>query len=87
MNKIKIENFIGKVISFSSNQESLALKVEEIRNYEDDRIFICGKITRETTRNDWASGKTGCIRWSEITDFIEFESEEEYIKAMKISNS
>jgi hypothetical protein len=79
-----MEVFKNKVVSFSAKDSVLALKnpfFVEIKN----RLFVCGQIPKKATNNDWAKNKKGYIAWDEVSDFIIFESEQDYIKRMKKS--
>lgn len=83
-NVIAIDKFDGKVVSFSSDEETLAIanvSVEDILG----RLFIIGTIPNGGTTNDWAEGKTCGIAWDSVSDFIVFNSVEDYKVSMSLS--
>jgi len=76
--------FAGKVASFSTVDETLALKnikLEIIAN----RMFITGEIPKGATQNDWAKDRPSAIVWESVTDYIIFDSEDQYVQLMKKS--
>lgn len=76
-----LDMFKGKVVSFSSADETLAIKNIAIENLEG-RLFIVGQIPNGATKNDWAANCECAIAWDVITDYILFESEEQYVELM-----
>jgi hypothetical protein len=83
-NKKVFDKFQGKVVSFSSDEETLAIaniSIEELLG----RSFIVGTIPNGGTTNDWAEGKVCGIAWDSVSDFIIFSSIEEYKIAMALS--
>jgi hypothetical protein len=75
-------DFEGKVISFSSAENTLAMmniKFEVIKN----RLFVVGEIPKSSTTNNWAVGRIGAIAWDSVTDYIVFDSELQYIELIE----
>ncbi len=80
----KFPDFTNKVISFSSDESTLALFNPQFKNLAD-RLFVVGLIPKDGTTNDWAEGRNAAIAWDSISDFIEFESQEQYSELLAIS--
>lgn len=81
MEKYELENLIGKTVSFGTGSDNLA--VTDIRfKLINEKIFIFGLIPKGATKNDCGSGKECGIAWDSITDFMVFESEQDYVKWM-----
>jgi hypothetical protein len=76
--------FKNKVVSFSVQDSVLTLKNPVFITIEN-RLFICGQIPKKATNNDWAENKKGYIAWDEVSDFIVFASEKDYIKSIRKS--
>jgi hypothetical protein len=78
-------DFEGKVVTFSSAENTLAMmniKFEVIKN----RLFVVGEIPKSSTTNDWAVGRTCAIAWDSVTDYIVFDSESQYIELIEKSS-
>lgn len=70
-------DFNGKVVSFSTLENTLAVKDIEFKILKK-RLFIVGTIPRGATNNDWANGRNCAIAWDSVTDYIVFDSEQQY---------
>jgi hypothetical protein len=70
--------FYGKVVSFGTvSGDTLAIK-NPIPVFQFERLFFVGVIPRNATTNDWAIEKKSAIAWDAVTDYIIFDSEEQY---------
>ncbi|MFK8029251.1 MAG: hypothetical protein AB8G18_03365 [Gammaproteobacteria bacterium] len=78
--------YAGKLVSFSTERDTLALKniSFEIRN---GRTFVTGNVPAANTKNDWAIERPAGIAWDAVTDFIVFDSEDQFIELMAKSES
>lgn len=77
-------NFLGKVVSFSTCADTMALEnvtFQSIGNCD----FVVGQIPKGSTKNGWADGKTAGIAWQSVTDFIIFDSADSYVEFLEIS--
>lgn len=85
-NKLTNESLIfeDKVVSFSTVDETLALKNIKLETIAS-RLFLTGEIPKGATRNDWAEGRSSAIAWDSVTDYIMFESENQYVELMRKS--
>ncbi|MDG4597259.1 MAG: hypothetical protein P9F75_16485 [Candidatus Contendobacter sp.] len=78
-------NFEGKVVSFSTDRDTLAMKNIEFR-MQKNRLFVIGIVPESATRNDWAANRPCAIAWDSIVDYIVFDSEKQYIELIAKSD-
>lgn len=76
-----VTEFIGKVVSFSTSEDTMVLKNIEFRSI-NSVDFVFGTIPKNTTKNGWADGKTAGIAWNRVLDFMIFDDEETYGKLL-----
>ncbi len=70
--------FLNKVVSFGTlSGDTLVIKNPEF-NMINNKLFITGQIPKNSTTNNWAKGKECGVLWDSITEYIIFNSEEEY---------
>ncbi|MEP3248084.1 MAG: hypothetical protein ABJN40_05800 [Sneathiella sp.] len=82
---IKNADFDGKVVSFGSVDDTLAIK--NIRfEYQNDRLFVLGIVPEGATDNDWAVNRPCAIAWDSVTDYMIFDSEAQYVELMAKTN-
>lgn len=77
-------DFTGKIISFSTKDDALAVKNCRFQTIQS-RVFVTGEIAKGSTTNDWAENVKCAIAWNEVRDLMIFNSEQEYILAMENS--
>jgi len=76
--KIEENIFDGKVVSFGTKSGgTLAIK-SPVPILQFERLFLVGAIPKNSTTNDWAVGKKSAIAWDSVTEYIIFDSEEQY---------
>lgn len=75
--KATLPNFSGKTVSFSTVGSILVLENPELRE-EGGRLFAMGTIPRGATTSDWALGVRSAVAWSAVTDYMVFDSVEDY---------
>lgn len=78
-------NFMDKVVSFSTNSSTLGV-FNPVLKEQASRLFIVGTVADGSTTNNWARGKSCAIAWDSITDYIVFESIDEYITLLAKSD-
>lgn len=78
--------FEGKVVSFSSSEDTLAIKDIKFKTL-NGRLFVVGTIPKGATTNDWAAERPSAIAWDVVTDYMIFDSEEQYIELIAKSES
>jgi hypothetical protein len=79
--KTTLPNFSGKTVSFSTADSTLAVENPRFQK-QGDRLFIVGTIPRGGTTSDWALGVTCAVAWSAVTDYMVFDSVEDYRKRL-----
>ena len=85
-NKDIISKFEGKVVSCGTAQDNLAVKNVTLETIEG-RLFIVGQVPNGTTTNDWAADRGCAVAWDAVTDYILFDSEEQYVELKAKSES
>jgi len=84
-NELDEQNLVGKVVSFSSDENILAIRNLRFE-IQHDRLFAIGEVAKGSTINDWAMGRKCAIAWDAVTDYMIFDSEEQYVKSLAISD-
>lgn len=79
--EIELLDFSDKVVSFGTANDNLAVKNISFEKVFG-KIFVKGVVPKGTTNNDWAAGQKCAISWDTITDYIIFDSEDEYKRAL-----
>ncbi|MCO7224747.1 hypothetical protein [Pleionea sp. CnH1-48] len=77
-------DFEGKVVSFGTESENLAIKNISFEK-QFGRIFVVGEVPAGATNNDWAAGRPCAIAWDLIQDYMVFDSEDQYSEALEKS--
>ncbi len=77
--------FAGKVVSFGTVEDTLAIKDISF-NMQHGRLFVVGNIPKGATNNDWAINRPCAVAWDCITDYMIFDSEEQYADLLMKSN-
>lgn len=78
-------SFDGKVVSFGTANENLAIKDIKFE-YQNGKLFVIGVVPANATTNDWAKGIRCAIAWDSITEYMIFDSEEQYAELIEKSN-
>lgn len=76
--------FSGKVVSFGSANDTLAIKDICFEN-QNGRLFVVGVVPKGATSNDWAVGRPCAIAWEAVTDYMIFDSEDQYARLIEES--
>ncbi len=81
-----LDLFEGKLVSFSSAQDTLAIKNINLKRLEG-RLFIVGLVPKGATTNNWAADRACAIAWDQVIDYMIFDSETQYLELMAKSGS
>ncbi|ROR98671.1 hypothetical protein EDC56_3404 [Sinobacterium caligoides] len=76
--------FAGKVVSFSSANDTLAIKNISFQ-CQNERLFVVGDVPKGATNNDWAVDRPCGVAWDSVTDYMIFDSEDQYAKLIEKS--
>ena len=77
-------DFKGKTVSFSTAESTLAI-VEPTFETQGGRLFVVGTIPAKASTNDWAEGRLSAVAWDAVTDYIVFDSVDQYVELLKLS--
>ena len=85
---MKAIDFENKVLSISSSEDNFNHDLIE-PHFEEiaGRIFLTGKVPKESTDSGWTANKIGAIAWDLVTDFVIFDSLDDYRTATEISEN
>ena len=83
--EICLPNFNGKVCSFSTAADTLAMKNIKFE-MQNNRLFVVGEVPKGATKNDWALGRLCGISWDAVTDYLVFDSENQYSELISITS-
>ncbi len=72
-----LPDFRGKTVSFSTTESILVVENPQFRE-KAGRVFVVGTIPRGATASDWALGIQCGVAWSAVTDYMVFDSVEDY---------
>ncbi len=84
MEKVDMDSyFLNKFVSCSIGND-----IYEIDNpkfeLQHEKLFLVGTIPKGVTNNDWAEGKKCAVAWDKVTDYMVFDSVDDYIKSSKL---
>ena len=48
------------------------------------RLFLVGAVPRGGSANDWCEGIPSAVAWDQITDYLVFDSVEQYLERLKV---
>lgn len=85
-NRVIELTFDGKVVSFSTANDTLAMKNIKFE-VQKNRLFVAGVIPKSATTNDWAEGRPCAVAWDSVTDYMVFDSESQYVELIANSES
>ena len=77
-------DFTDKIVSFSTVENNLAINNPRFET-QGGRLFVVGTIPKGATTNDWAENRQSAVAWDAVTDYIVFDSIEQYKKLMALS--
>ena len=77
-------DFTNKIVSFSTDDSILCI-VSPIFEIQCKKIFVIGKVVKGSTTNDWAEDRPCAVAWDKVTDYMVFDSTEQYIELLEKS--
>src|SRR5689334_179744 len=85
MNKINLPDFTNKVVSVSIAGEDDGRCLEHPRwETQGGRLFLIGTVPRGASTNDWCGGIRSAVAWEAVTDYLVFDSAEQYLGRLKV---
>jgi len=86
--KPTLPDFSGKCISMTllGDPESHDLN-DPYFEYQGDVLFIMGRIPRLATDSGWSANQIGAVAWSNVRNYVLFDSLAEYERAVAISET
>jgi hypothetical protein len=83
--KIGLPDFTKKVVSVSIPGEEDARCLEHPRWEEQGgRLFLVGTVPHGCSTNDWCGGIAGAVAWGAVTDYMIFDSVEQYLERLRV---
>jgi hypothetical protein len=83
--KQTLPNFSKKVVSFSfagaDNSQCIAHPRWETQG---GRLFLIGTVPRGGSTHDWCEGVVSAVAWDQVSDYLVFDSVEDYRVRLKI---
>ena len=79
--KTALPNFQGKTVSFSTAESTLAVESPQFQE-QAGRLFVVGPIPRGAPTLAWAVGVSCAVARLAVTDYMVFDSVEEYRKRL-----
>jgi hypothetical protein len=73
--------FIGKVVSFSTSESTLAINNPKFEK-QKNRLFVVGSVPKGATKNNWAESRPCAIAWDAVVDYMVFDSIEQYNESL-----
>ena len=80
-------DFANKIVAFSTVTDSTLAIENPTFESQFERLFVVGHIPKGATTNDWAAGRPCAIAWESITDYIVFDTNEQYLELLEKSES
>jgi hypothetical protein len=81
MKKTTLPDFKGKVVSvgLASDHYSYAMNSPHWE-IQGGKLFLIGSVPHYGSVRNWSEGVVRAIAWDEVTDYLVFESIDDYIK-------
>ncbi len=79
-------DFTNKTVSFSTEDSTLAVNSPRFE-IQGGRLFVVGTIPKGAATCDWAENRPCAVAWDAVTDYIVFDSVEQYIELLAKSES
>ncbi len=74
-----LPDFSEKTVVFTINGRESGHTLEKPTiELQAGRLFVVGTIPKGGSTNDWAEGVTGAVAWDQVTDYLVFDSPENY---------
>ena len=82
MNKT-IPDFSGKLVSLSiAGNDHTYTMVQTHFESQGGRLFLVGIVPRGGSSGDWSEGARCAVAWDGVTDYLVFDSVEQYQKGL-----
>ena len=83
--KKTLPDFSNKVVSVSFAAADDTHAIQHPRwETQGGRLFLVGTIPRGGSTRDWVEGIVCAVAWDEVSDYLLFDSAEEYRARLKI---
>lgn len=77
----------NKIISITTSDDTCNHDLQNASFQEiGGRLFVVGRFTKETTEKGWTEGRNGGVPWEIVTEYVIFDSYQDYKEALRISN-
>jgi hypothetical protein len=86
---MRFPDLSGKIVLiYLTNQCDEHNVVLEHARFEQqgDKLFIVGVFAEGTTANDWATGIHTAVAWSNVEQYLAFDSLEDYFYRISLAN-
>lgn len=82
-----LPDFSGKLVSvsFSGADDSCSLANPHWET-QGDRLFLVGTVPPGGSTRDWCKGIVSAVAWDQVSDYIVFDSIEDYQARLRIYN-
>jgi hypothetical protein len=83
--KTGLPDFTNKVVSVSiaGQDDGRCLEHPSWETY-GGRLFLVGTVPRGGSTNDWCGGVPSAVAWEAVTDYLVFDSAEQYLERLRI---
>jgi hypothetical protein len=75
--KHRLPDFTGKTVSFSTADSTLGIEEPRFET-QGGRLFVVGVVPKGATTSDWAVGVRCAVAWEAVTDYLVFQSVDDY---------
>ena len=83
--KAGLPDFTNKVVSVSIPGEEDARCVEHPRwERQGGKLFLVGMVPHGCSTNDWCGGIASAVAWEAVTDYLIFDSVEQYLERLRV---
>lgn len=78
-------DFSRKVVSLGivGNEQSYAVESPHFE-MQAGRLFLVGTVPPGGSTRDWSKGVESAVAWDQVTDYLVFDSVEDYQKRLRI---
>ena len=83
--KRTLPDFSQKLVSFGFAGTDGSQCLEHPRwETQGGRLFLVGTVPRGDSTGDWCQGVVGAVAWDQVSDYLVFDSVEDYQTRLKI---
>ena len=85
MKKSSLPDFTNKLVSVGLYGEDEGRPLDRPRwEMQGGRLFLVGTTPRGGSTRDWCEGIVNAVAWDQVTDYLVFDSAEDYRKHLAI---